>query len=75
MAAGTLPAAAEDFCTCGKRISIPFLKTGIAKHRAVLLEPEGNCPGAAFWWEMAGYCAKSRVSRSFVNIEELGKKV
>lgn len=50
-AQGTLPAAAEDFCRCGKRIDISFLKTGIAKHRMVLLEPERNCPGAAFWWK------------------------
>lgn len=50
-AQGTLPAAAVDLGSCGKRIDIPFLKTGIVKHRVVLLEPEGQCPGAAFWWK------------------------
>lgn len=72
---GTSPPAAEDFCTGGKRINIPFLKTGTAKQSVVLLEPEGNCPGAVLLVEMASFRTKSRASHSVVNIEELGEKV
>ena len=43
--------AAQGFGSGGKRISIPCFRAGIAKLRVVLLEPEGNGPGAAFWWK------------------------
>lgn len=63
-ALGTSPPAAEDFCTVGSGSIFPSSEKGLQSIMWFCVGSRREVPGNCFLVEMAGYCAKPRVSCS-----------